>query len=73
MTPPALDLLARAIAEQVATSECGRCSARLAGARVGVSILDDGRVGAEIECASCGHRSIVGVGPADADGVARLR
>ena len=73
MTSPALDLLARALAEQVSDRECEHCSAALAGARVRVRPLDDGQVGAEIECGHCGGRSLVAVGPAGGDGVARLR
>jgi predicted RNA-binding Zn-ribbon protein involved in translation (DUF1610 family) len=72
VSSPALDLLARTVAEELSHHSCDGCGGALRGARVRLSALSEDRVGVEYRCPGCGKRAVLAVGPEASDGAPRL-
>ncbi|HET7421672.1 MAG TPA: hypothetical protein VFL27_14935 [Candidatus Dormibacteraeota bacterium] len=74
MTPAALDLLARLVAEQVAEKACATCGAVLTEARISLRMRDGERVLVEVTCRACDHVALLTAQPrGDEGGVIGLR
>ncbi len=73
MSSPALELLARTVAEQVSGRPCAGCGRPLKDARVRVSPESEARIAAEVTCRSCGERLMVGLEPEAGEGLPEIR